>query len=257
MNWRERIYCGDLKPSHIGTDVLLMGWVDAIRDHGNVLFIHLRDIRGIVQIVFSDKDKEVYDKAILLREEFVVEVRGRVALREKGTENPNLDTGTIEVFADQLKILSSSKPLPFKISEKAMIFGEGIQDISEKVDEDLRLHYRILDLRRPSMQDKFIQRYRILNCIREYLEQHHFFEVETPFLTKSTPEGDRDYLVTRRIHQGRFYALPQSPQLFKQILMIGGMDRYFQIARCFRDEDLRPTRQPEFTQLDLEASSIV
>ena len=256
MNWRERIYCGDLKPSHIGTDVLLMGWVDAIRDHGNVLFIHLRDIRGIVQIVFSDKDKEVYDKAILLREEFVVEVRGRVALREKGTENPNLDTGTIEVFADQLKILSKSKPLPFKISEKAMVFGEGIQDISEKVDEDLRLQYRYLDLRRPSMQNKFIQRYRILNCIREYLEQHHFFEVETPFLTKSTPEGARDYLVPSRIHQGRFYALPQSPQLFKQILMIGGMDRYFQIARCFRDEDLRPNRQPEFTQLDLEASFI-
>ncbi len=256
MSWRERIYCGDLKPSHIGTDVLLMGWVDAIRDHGNVLFIHLRDIRGIVQIVFSDNNKEVYDKAVLLREEYAVEVKGRVALRGKGTENPNLDTGTIEVFADKLKILSRSKPLPFKITEKAMVFGEGIQDISEKVDEDLRLQYRYLDLRRPSMQDKFIKRYRILNCIREYLEQHNFFEVETPFLTKSTPEGARDYLVPSRIHQGRFYALPQSPQLFKQLLMIGGMDRYFQIARCFRDEDLRPNRQPEFTQLDLEASFI-
>jgi aspartyl-tRNA synthetase len=256
MDWKHRTYCGDLKASHIGTDVLLMGWVDAIRDHGNVLFIHLRDIRGIVQVVFSDKNKEVYDKAILLREEFVVEVRGRVALRERGTENPNLDTGTIEVFAGQLKILSRSKSLPFKISEKAMVFGEGIQDISEKVDEDLRMQYRYLDLRRPSMQDKFIKRYRILNCIRKYLEQHHFVEVETPFLTKSTPEGARDYLVPSRIHQGRFYALPQSPQLFKQLLMIGGMDRYFQIARCFRDEDLRPNRQPEFTQLDLEASFI-
>lgn len=256
MNWRDRIYCGDLKPSHIGTDVLLMGWVDAIRDHGNVLFIHLRDTRGIVQVVFSDKNKEVYEKAILLREEFVVEVRGRVALRERGTENPSLATGTIEVFTDKLRILSRSKPLPFKISEKAMIFGEGIQGISDKVDEDLRLQYRYLDLRRPSMQDKFIRRYRILNCIREYLEQHHFVEVETPFLTKSTPEGARDYLVPSRTHQGMFYALPQSPQLFKQLLMIGGMDRYFQIARCFRDEDLRPNRQPEFTQLDLEASFI-
>jgi aspartyl-tRNA synthetase len=256
MNWRERICCGDLNASHIGTDVLLMGWVDAIRDHGNVLFIHLRDIRGIVQVVFSDKNKELYDKAVLLREEFVVEIKGRVALRERGTENPNLDTGTIEVFADQLNILSRSKPLPFKISEKAMVFGEGIQGIPEKVDEDIRLQYRYLDLRRPSMQDIFIQRYRILNCIREYLEEHHFFEVETPFLTKSTPEGARDYLVPSRIYQGRFYALPQSPQLFKQLLMIGGMDRYFQIARCFRDEDLRPNRQPEFTQLDLEASFI-
>jgi aspartyl-tRNA synthetase len=257
MRWRERIYCGDLSSSHIGTDVLLMGWVDAIRDHGNVLFIHLRDIRGIVQVVFSsEKNKDIYDKALMLREEYVVEVRGRAALRERGTENPNLDTGAIEIFADHLKILSKSKPLPFKISEKAMVFGEGISGVPERLEEDLRLQYRYLDFRRPSMQEIFIKRYRILNCIREYLEQIHFVEVETPFLTKSTPEGARDYLVPSRVHRGKFYALPQSPQLFKQLLMIGGMDRYFQIARCFRDEDLRPNRQPEFTQLDLEASFI-
>jgi aspartyl-tRNA synthetase len=257
MKWKERIYCGDLTPSHAGKDVLLMGWVDAIRDHGNVLFIHLRDIRGIVQVVFSsEKSKRLYHKASLLREEYVVEVRGRVSLREKGMENPYLITGTIEVFADKLDILATAKTLPFKISEKAMVFGEEIQAGPEKLDEDLRLQYRYLDFRRPSMQEIFIKRYRILNCVREYLDQLNFFEVETPVLTKSTPEGARDYLVPSRVHRGKFYALPQSPQLFKQLLMIGGMDRYYQIARCFRDEDLRPNRQPEFTQLDLEASFI-
>jgi aspartyl-tRNA synthetase len=257
MEWKKRTYCGELEPSHAGKDVLLMGWVDAIRDHGNVLFIHLRDVRGIVQVVFSyDKNRELYEAASLLREEYVIAVKGRVAIRENGTDNPYLDTGSIEVFADNLEILSKSKMLPFKISEKAMVFGEEIQASPENVDEDLRLQYRYLDLRRPSMQEIFIKRFRILSRIREYLEQLNFFEVETPFLTKSTPEGARDYLVPSRVHQGSFYALPQSPQLFKQLLMIGGMDRYYQIARCFRDEDLRPNRQPEFTQLDLEASFI-
>lgn len=257
MDWRKRAYCGDLKLTHAGRDVLLMGWVDAIRDHGNLLFIHLRDIRGIVQVIFDPKvNLESYEKAAKLKEECVIEVKGTVAIREKGTENPNLETGNLEVFAKKLTILSESKTLPFQISEKAMVFGEEIQASPENVDEELRLRYRYLDLRRPSLQEHFIQRHRIFKCIREYMDQLNFIEVETPILTKSTPEGARDYLVPSRIHQGRFYALPQSPQLFKQLLMMGGMDRYYQIVKCFRDEDLRPNRQPEFTQLDMEASFI-
>jgi len=257
MNWKERIYCGDLTTLDKGKDVLLMGWVDAIRDHGNVLFIHLRDIRGVVQVVFSSENNKVcYDKAVLLREEFVVEVKGIVTSREQGTENPNIKTGDIEIITEDLKILSASKMLPFRISEKAMVFGEDLSAGPENVDEELRLKYRYLDLRRPSMQDMFIKRYEILKCVRKYLDENNFYEIETPFLTRSTPEGARDYLVPSRVHQGKFYALPQSPQLFKQLLMMSGMDRYFQIARCFRDEDLRPNRQPEFTQLDMEASFI-
>jgi aspartyl-tRNA synthetase len=257
MSWKQRIYCGDVQPSHTGKEILLLGWVDAIRDHGNVLFIHLRDIRGIVQVVFSiEKNKNCYDIAASLKEEYVVEIKGKVASREKGTENPNIKTGTIEVEATDIKILTTSKPLPFRISEKAMVLGEDISGGPENVDEDLRLQYRYLDLRRPSMQHLFIKRYEILKCIRAYLDERHFYEIETPFLTRSTPEGARDYLVPSRVHQGKFYALPQSPQLFKQLLMMSGMDRYFQVARCFRDEDLRPNRQPEFTQLDLEASFI-
>jgi aspartyl-tRNA synthetase len=257
MDWRKRVYCGDLSPSLVEKDVLLMGWVDAIRDHGNLLFIHLRDIGGIVQIVFDPQiSKESYDLAVTLRQEWVIEVKGKISLREKGTENPNLETGGIEVLASALKLYSRSKPLPFQISEKAMVFGEAIQTGPEQVDEELRLQYRYLDLRRPTVQKFFLKRYEIIKCIREYLDELQFIEIETPFLNKSTPEGARDYLVPSRVHQGKFYALPQSPQLFKQILMMSGMDRYFQIARCFRDEDLRPNRQPEFTQLDLEASFI-
>ena len=257
MEWRQRIYCGDLAPSDAGKDVLLMGWVDAFRDHGSLLFIHLRDVRGIVQVVFNPEvSKESYDKAAGLKEEYVVQVRGKVALRLKGTENPNLRTGGIEVLAGEMEVLSLSRTLPFKISEKAIAFGEDIKANPEKVDEELRLQYRYLDLRRPSAQEFFIKRYEIIKVIREYLDQLHFMEIETPFLTKSTPEGARDYLVPSRVHKGKFYSLPQSPQLFKQLLMMSGMDRYFQIARCFRDEDLRPNRQPEFTQLDLEASFI-
>lgn len=257
MKWKERIYCGELTPPHAGRQVLLMGWVDAIRDHGNILFIHLRDIRGIVQVVFDPRIAEqCYENATLIKEEYVIEVQGEVRHREWGTENPNLETGNIEVFATDLTILSRSKAMPFQISEKAMVFGEEVQASPEKVDEELRLRYRYLDLRRPSMQKFLIKRYQIIKCIRDYLDQLNFIEVETPFLTKSTPEGARDYLVPSRVHHGKFYALPQSPQLFKQILMISGMDRYFQIARCFRDEDLRPNRQPEFTQLDMEASFI-
>jgi aspartyl-tRNA synthetase len=257
MKWRDRVYCGSLRTSHMGKDVLLMGWVDAIRDHGNLLFIHLRDIRGIVQVVFDpDANMESYKKSTSLKEEYVVEVRGKVGRRQKGTENPNLETGDVEVFATHLEILSKAKTLPFLISEKAMVFGEEIQSSPENVDEELRLQYRYLDLRRPSVQALFIKRYEIMKCIRDYFHQVGFTEIETPFLTKSTPEGARDYLVPSRVHQDKFYALPQSPQLFKQILMMGGLDRYFQIARCFRDEDLRPNRQPEFTQLDMEAAFI-
>ena len=249
MDWRKRVYCGELSPSFVEKDVLLMGWVDAIRDHGNLLFIHLRDIGGIVQIVFDPRiSLESYELAATLREEWVVEVKGKVLLREKGTENPNLKTGSVEVFATALKILSRSKTLPFQISEKAMVYGEDIQATPEHVDEELRLQYRYLDLRRPTMQELFIKRYDIIKCIREYLDQLHFIEVETPFLNKSTPEGARDYLVPSRVHPGKFYALPQSPQLFKQILMISGMDRYFQIARCFRDEDSRACRHRPWRQ---------
>jgi aspartyl-tRNA synthetase len=257
MDWKKRVYCGELTPSHEGQDVLLMGWVDAIRDHGNVLFIHLRDVRGIVQVVFNPQiSKRSYKKAATLKEEYAIEVKGKVAIRKKGTENPNLETGGVEVFATDLVVFSKARVLPFQISEKAMVFGEEIQASPENVDEDLRLRYRYLDLRRPSMQDIVVKRYQIIKCIREYLDQLNFIEIETPFLTKSTPEGARDYLVPSRIHKGKFYALPQSPQLFKQLLMMSGIDRYYQIARCFRDEDLRPNRQPEFTQLDLEASFI-
>jgi aspartyl-tRNA synthetase len=257
MEWKQRIYCGDLTASDAGKDVLLMGWVDAFRDHGSLLFIHLRDVRGIVQVVFNPEvSKESYDKAAALKEEYVVKVRGKVALRHKGTENPNLRTGSIEVLAEDMDVLSLSRTLPFKISEKAIAFGEDIKANPEKVDEELRLQYRYLDLRRPSAQELFIKRYEIIKGIRGYLDRLHFTEIETPFLTKSTPEGARDYLVPSRVHKGKFYSLPQSPQLFKQLLMMSGMDRYFQIARCFRDEDLRPNRQPEFTQLDLEASFI-
>jgi aspartyl-tRNA synthetase len=257
MRWRERVYCGELTRSQEGREVLLMGWVDAIRDHGNLLFIHLRDIKGIVQVVFDPRvSLDSYQRSAALKEEYVVMVKGKVALREKGTENPNILTGDIEVFVQEIEILSLSRTLPFQISEKAMVFGENITATPEKVDEDLRLQYRYLDLRRPSMQELLAKRYEIMRCIRDYLGQLNFMEVETPFLTKSTPEGARDYLVPSRIHQGKFYSLPQSPQLFKQLLMMSGMDRYFQIVRCFRDEDLRPNRQPEFTQLDLEASFI-
>lgn len=257
MESKERVYCGDLTTIHAGKYVLLKGWVDAIRDHGNLLFIHLRDISGIVQVVFdSGVSAESYEQAASLRQEYVIEIRGKVSIRKKGTENPNLETGEIEVFAKKLMILSRAKALPFQISEKAMVFGEEIQTGPENVDEDLRLQYRYLDLRRPSVQELFIKRYQIIKCIREYLDRLKFIEIETPFLTKSTPEGARDYLVPSRVHKGKFYALPQSPQIFKQILMMSGMDRYFQIVRCFRDEDLRPNRQPEFTQLDLEASFI-
>ncbi len=256
MNFQNRSSCGRLGPGDIGRSVELAGWVDALRDHGELLFIHLRDRSGIIQVVFNPghTPQEFCRLAATLRNECCISLKGRVVRRAEGTENPNIETGVVEVTAENLVILSRSEPLPFQISEKAMTAG--VPRKAEPVSEDLRLQYRYLDLRRPSMQDNLIRRHRILRCVREYLDGQGFIEVETPVLTKSTPEGARDYLVPSRVHPQRFYALPQSPQLFKQLLMVGGLERYYQIARCFRDEDLRPNRQPEFTQLDLEASFI-
>jgi aspartyl-tRNA synthetase len=257
MNDQERFPCAGLGLSHINDEVLLAGWVDALRDHGELLFIHLRDRSGVVQVVFSPEfaDQDLCKTASTLRNEFCVALRGRVRKRAPGTENPNIETGFIEVAATSLDILNKSEVLPFSISEKAMVAGAGIKGV-DSASEEIRLQYRYLDLRRPVMQDRLMKRHRIVKVVRDFLDERGFLEIETPMLTKSTPEGARDYLVPSRIHPGCFYALPQSPQLFKQLLMVSGFERYFQIVRCFRDEDLRPNRQPEFTQLDLEASFI-
>jgi len=257
MTYTERSGCGTLIHADIGRTVQLAGWVDALRDHGDVVFIHLRDRSGIVQVVFSPEfmPPEEHKQADSLRSEFCICVTGCVVKRGKETENPNIETGTIEVIADSLVVLSTSRTLPFSISEKAMVAGAAVGGM-ETVGEDLRLKYRYLDLRRPTIQGNIIRRHRINKAARDYLDQEAFIEVETPMLTKSTPEGARDYLVPSRVHTKKFYALPQSPQLFKQLLMVSGLERYYQMARCFRDEDLRPNRQPEFTQLDMEASFI-
>ena len=256
MNFKERIHCGELRLQDVGRVVQTAGWVDALRDHGVVLFAHLRDRSGIAQVVFSPEEAPgVRERAGSLKEEFCVAVTGRVIKRSAGTANPALDTGEIEIVATDLTILSSSKPLPFSISEKAMVTDAPIESAGA-VAEESRLQYRYLDLRRPSMQANLIKRHRIIKSARDLLDDQGFIEVETPVLTRSTPEGARDYLVPSRVHPGHFYALPQSPQLFKQLLMVSGFERYFQIVRCYRDEDLRPNRQPEFTQLDLEASFI-
>jgi aspartyl-tRNA synthetase len=234
-----------------------MGWVDALRNHGSLIFIHLRDISGIVQVVFDPSaSPEAHVEAQGLGLEDVIEIKGTVRERSRESVNPFLVTGELEVLAQEVLVYSKAGPLPFPVSEKAMVFDGDLQAGPWSVDEDLRLRYRYLDLRRPSLQEMFIKRHLISGAVREYLSALGFIEIETPVLTKSTPEGARDYLVPSRIHKGRFYALPQSPQLFKQLLMMAGFDRYYQIVRCFRDEDLRPNRQPEFTQLDLEASFI-
>jgi aspartyl-tRNA synthetase len=222
-----------------------MGWVNRRRDLGGLVFIDLRDRAGIIQVVFNPEfSPQAHEKASALRNEYVIAVKGKVSERPKGTENPELKTGQLEVRVNELYILSESNPPPFPIDED----GE--------VAENLRLRYRYLDLRRPRMQRNLILRHRAAGCVRAYLHSHGFLEIETPFLTKSTPEGARDYLVPSRVNPGQFYALPQSPQLFKQLLMISGFDRYFQIVKCFRDEDLRADRQPEFTQIDIEMSFI-
>jgi aspartyl-tRNA synthetase len=233
--------CGELRASDAGKSVVLLGWVNRRRDHGNLIFLDLRDRYGISQIVL-DKDltPEGHAKAEQARPEFVVAAIGKVRLRGKDVINPKMVTGEIEIVADELRILNDAKVPPFSPAEDAI------------ANEEVRLKYRYLDLRRPEMQHNFEVRHKVALAVREYLSGQGFLEIETPFMTRSTPEGARDYLVPSRVHPGNFYALPQSPQLFKQILMISGMDRYFQIARCFRDEDLRADRQPEFTQIDLE-----
>ena len=257
MKFTKRTNCGEYGLPDVGREVELAGWVDALRDHGEVLFIHLRDRSGIIQIVFNPENTsaDICKRASALKSEYCILVRGTVIERKDDTENLNIETGRIEVAVSGLEILNKSRSLPFSISEKAMVAGTDVSEMNS-VAEDVRLRYRYLDLRRPSMQSNIIMRHRIIKCVRDYLDEGTFVEVETPMLTKSTPEGARDYLVPSRVHPGRFYALPQSPQLFKQLLMVSGIERYFQIARCFRDEDLRPNRQPEFTQLDMEASFI-
>jgi aspartyl-tRNA synthetase len=233
--------CGELRASDAGKSVVLLGWVNRRRDHGNLIFLDLRDRYGISQIVL-DKDltPEGHAKAEQARPEYVVAAIGKVRLRGEGVINPKMETGEIEIVAQELRILNDAKAPPFSPAEDAI------------ANEEVRLKYRYLDLRRPEMQHNFEVRHKVALAVREYLSSQGFLEIETPFMTRSTPEGARDYLVPSRVHPGNFYALPQSPQLFKQILMISGMDRYFQIARCFRDEDLRADRQPEFTQIDLE-----
>ncbi len=256
MVFHERIFCGQVTEADVGRPLLLAGWVDAFRDHGGLLFIHLRDRSGILQVVFSPDvaPPEVCARAATLRAEFCIAVRGALVRRLAGTENPNIETGTLELMVSELTVLAESDALPFAISEKAMVAGAAAS--ADAVAEDTRLQYRYLDLRRPSMRDHLTARHRIFQCVRRFLDDKGFLEIETPVLTASTPEGARDYLVPSRVHPKNFYALPQSPQLFKQLLMVSGFERYFQLARCFRDEDLRPNRQPEFTQLDLEASFI-
>ncbi len=237
--------CNDLGKAHIGATVTLMGWVLRRRDHGGVIFIDLRDRWGITQVVFNPVHNSAsHAKAHGLRSEWVIAVKGTVTARPEGMENQSLATGAIEVMADKLQILNTSLTPPFPLDE----------DI--EVTENLRLKYRYLDLRRPGLAANLIKRHQASQSIRGYLEEHQFLEIETPVLTKSTPEGARDYLVPSRVNPGKFYALPQSPQLFKQLLMIAGMDRYYQIVKCFRDEDLRADRQPEFTQVDMELSFI-
>ena len=239
-------YCGLLNELHVGKDVSVCGWVQTKRDMGGVVFIDLKDREGTLQVVFdlSSMPAEQFHIAENLKNQYVISVGGKIRLRSEDTINPKISTGTVELAADRLELLSEARALPFQLEEAA------------SVREDLRLKYRFLDIRRPEMQYNLKFRHKVSRIARNYLDSDGFVEVETPYLTKSTPEGARDYLVPSRVHPGMFYALPQSPQIFKQLLMVGGMDKYYQIARCFRDEDLRADRQPEFTQVDMELSFV-
>ncbi len=244
-DWKRSHYCGAVTASLIGQEVCLTGWVQRRRDHGGLIFIDLRDREGLVQLALDpDRDPEAHSKADRVRGEYVVAIRGLVSPRPAGTVNPKMKTGEVEVEVRELRILNTAKTPPFMLDE----FSE--------VAENIRLKYRYLDLRRPAIQQNLMLRYQVTRTVRRYLDAHGFLDIETPVLTKSTPEGARDYLVPSRVNPGTFYALPQSPQLFKQLLMVSGFDRYFQIVRCFRDEDLRADRQPEFTQIDCEMSFV-
>ncbi|MBR7082926.1 MAG: aspartate--tRNA ligase, partial [Clostridia bacterium] len=236
-------YCGELRTSDIGKRVCVMGWAARVRDLGSLIFIDLRDRTGIVQLAFDEKtEKEIFDKAFRTRTEYVLVAKGVV--RQRSSINKQIPTGDIEIFVDEYKIISAAQTTPFEIND-------GIS-----VKDELALKYRYLDLRRPSLTKNILMRHEIAKAAREYYYQNGFIEIETPMMIKSTPEGARDYLVPSRIHKGSFYALPQSPQIYKQLTMVAGFDRYIQLARCFRDEDLRADRQPEFTQIDLEMSFI-
>jgi len=236
------VYCGVLNASNIDQEVTLCGWVDRRRDHGGVIFIDLRDRDGIVQVVFDPDVEANFKMADKVRSEYVLQVTGKVRARSESTVNKNMATGEIEVYGTNLQILNTAETPPFQLDEHI------------SVGEDVRLKYRYLDLRRQAMQTNLRFRSKVTNAIRNYLDDNGFLDIETPILTRATPEGARDYLVPSRTHDGKFFALPQSPQLFKQLLMVSGFDRYYQIAKCFRDEDLRADRQPEFTQIDIETS---
>jgi len=235
-------YCGALETSNIGDTVTLCGWVDRRRDHGGVIFLDMRDREGIVQVVFDPDTEEHFERADRVRSEYVLRITGRVRARSEATVNPSMATGEIEVLGKELEILNSAATPPFQLDEYTA------------VGEEVRLQYRYMDLRRQEMQARLIMRSRITSAVRNFLDREGFLDIETPILTRATPEGARDYLVPSRTHPGQFFALPQSPQLFKQLLMVSGFDRYYQIARCFRDEDLRADRQPEFTQIDIETT---
>jgi len=244
-DWKRTHFCAAITEKDLKKEVILMGWVQRRRDHGGVIFVDLRDRTGLVQVVFDPSiSKQAHERADYLRAEWVIAVKGRVRHRPQGMENPKLATGYFEVAVNEIKILNTSPSLPILIEDHVQI-GEAV-----------RLNFRYLDLRRPCLMHNFIKRHESAQAVRQFLSEHGFLEIETPFLTKSTPEGARDFLVPSRLHPGKFYALPQSPQLFKQMLMISGFDRYFQIVRCFRDEDLRADRQPEFTQIDMEMSFV-